>query len=141
MIRRYTQTQSPYSSTSSLGSTSTAPLRAWFGYVSFSFFEQHVYQRHPGHQQRSSERRKESPPTQHLLSTSTTDTKTKEGAYCTHNKQYLEGDSETRIRLLTSTLMILFLMRDCKNTHTSRTNRFCMYLSLMFSQLEMQFEM
>lgn len=42
---------------------------------------------------------------------------------------------------LTSTLMILFLMRDCKNTHTSRTNRFCMYLSLMFSQLEMQFEM
>jgi len=38
------------------------------------------------------------------------------------------------------TLIILFLINDCKNTHTRRTKRFCMYLSLIFSQLEMQFE-
>lgn len=39
------------------------------------------------------------------------------------------------------TLMILLRMSDCKKTHTKRTKRFCMYLSLMFSQEEMQLEM
>ena len=37
--------------------------------------------------------------------------------------------------------MILLRIKDCKKTQTKRTNRFCMYLSLMFSQLEIQFEM
>ena len=36
------------------------------------------------------------------------------------------------------TLMILFRMRLCKNTHTRRTSRFCMYLSVMDSQEAMQ---
>jgi hypothetical protein len=36
------------------------------------------------------------------------------------------------------TLMILLRISDCRNTHTSRTSRFCKYLSLMFSQDEMQ---
>lgn len=39
------------------------------------------------------------------------------------------------------TLIILLRMRLCKNTHTSRTSRFCMYLSLMFSHDDMQLEM
>ena len=39
------------------------------------------------------------------------------------------------------TLMILLRMRDCRNTHTSRTSRFCMYLSLMLSHDAMQLEM
>mmetsp|Transcript_16943 Transcript_16943/g.36810 ORF Transcript_16943/g.36810 Transcript_16943/m.36810 type:complete len:223 (-) Transcript_16943:117-785(-) len=33
------------------------------------------------------------------------------------------------------TLMLLLRMRLCRNTHTRRTRRFCMYLSRMFSQL------
>lgn len=41
----------------------------------------------------------------------------------------------------TCTLMILFRIKDCKKTQTSRTSRFCMYLSLIVSQVEMQFEM
>mmetsp|Transcript_8681 Transcript_8681/g.25242 ORF Transcript_8681/g.25242 Transcript_8681/m.25242 type:complete len:204 (+) Transcript_8681:361-972(+) len=39
------------------------------------------------------------------------------------------------------TLMILLRMRLWRKTQTRRTRRFCMYLSLMFSHEEMQFEM
>lgn len=39
------------------------------------------------------------------------------------------------------TSIILFLIRDCRKTHTKRTRRFCKYLSRMVSQVEIQFEM
>ena len=37
--------------------------------------------------------------------------------------------------------MILLRMSDCRKTQTSRTSRFCMYLSLIFSHEDMQLEM
>lgn len=39
------------------------------------------------------------------------------------------------------TLIILFLIRLCKKTQTSLTSLFCIYLSLMFSQDDIQFVM
>lgn len=36
--------------------------------------------------------------------------------------------------------MILFLINDCRKTHTRRTNRFCMYLSFIVSHVDMQLE-
>lgn len=39
------------------------------------------------------------------------------------------------------TLRILFLIKAWRNTHTRRTRRFCMYLSLIVSHVEMQLEM
>ena len=64
-------------------------------------------------------------------------------------------EAEYELRVFTWTLMILFLMSDCRNTQTSLTNLkrlvrlhnqtkthlFCMYLSLMVSQVEIQFDM
>lgn len=39
------------------------------------------------------------------------------------------------------TLIILFLIKDWRKTQTRRTRRFCMYLSLICSQVEIQLEM
>lgn len=41
----------------------------------------------------------------------------------------------------TFTSMILFLIRDCRNTHTSLTSLLCMYFSLICSHVVMQFDM
>lgn len=42
--------------------------------------------------------------------------------------------------IITFTFMILFRIKDCRNTHTRRTNRDCINLSLTFSHDEMQLE-
>lgn len=42
--------------------------------------------------------------------------------------------------IVTWTLIILFLINDCRNTHTRRTNLFCMYLSFIVSHVDMQLE-
>ena len=42
---------------------------------------------------------------------------------------------------ITLTSIILLRMSDCKNTQTSRTSRFCKYLSLIVSHVDIQLEM
>ena len=41
---------------------------------------------------------------------------------------------------ITLTSIILLRMSDCKNTQTSRTSRFCKYLSLIVSHVDIQLE-
>ena len=48
------------------------------------------------------------------------------------NIQHRNIDDFYNSETLTCTLMILFRINDWRKTHTSRTRRFCMYLSLMF---------
>lgn len=42
---------------------------------------------------------------------------------------------------ITLTSIILLRMSDCKNTQTNRTSRFCKYLSLIVSHVDIQLEM
>lgn len=42
---------------------------------------------------------------------------------------------------VTCTFIILLRIKDWRKTHTSRTSRFCMYRSLIVSQVVIQFEM
>lgn len=54
-----------------------------------------------------------------------------------------ENDNRLLLTLMeyTWTFIILFLIKDCRKTQTRRTNLFCIYLSFIVSQVDMQLDM